>query len=258
MSESIRAVERALDVLLCFSMQTPELNMTQISEKVGMHKSTVHRLLATLERRRFVQRDPISGIYRPGIRLLQMSYLALGEINFRQIAIPFMHRLQEQFRETVDLAILDGNDVVFTDVVESPQRVKLAASPGQRLPACSTASGRAILAYLPETEAVRVCEQNNHEFIPFKKVSLDEFIQHLRITRERGFSLDEEMLEEGINAVGAPILSINNKPVGSIAIAGPAYRLDHAKLLEIGPAVAKATAQISRDIRFTATTELGG
>ena len=93
---------------------------------------------------------------------------------------------------------------------------------------------------------------------PLRKVSRDEFIQLLRITRERGFSLDEEVLEEGINAVGAPILSINNKPVGSIAIAGPAYRLDHAKLMEIGPAVAKATAQISRDIRFTATTELGG
>lgn len=255
MSESIRAVERALDVLLCFTSQSPELNMTQISEKVGMHKSTVHRLLATLERRRFVQRDPLSGIYRPGIRLLQMSYLALGEINFRQIAIPYMHRLQEQFRETVDLAILDGNDVVFTDVVESPQRVKLAASSGQRLPACSTASGRAILAFMPEEEAVHVC---NHDYIPNKKVEIDEFLQHLQLTRERGFSIDEEVLEAGINAVGAPILSAKNKPVGSIAIAGPAYRLDHAKLMEIGPVLAKMTAQISRDIRFTAPSELIG
>jgi DNA-binding IclR family transcriptional regulator len=108
---------------------------------------------------------------------------------------------------------------------------------------------------MPEEEAVHVC---NHDYIPNKKVEIDEFLQHLQLTRERGFSIDEEVLEAGINAVGAPILSANNKPVGSIAIAGPAYRLDHAKLMEIGPVVAKMTAQISRDIRFTAPSELIG
>ena len=69
MSESIRAVERALDVLMCFTSQTPELTMTQISEMVGINKSTVHRLLATLEGKRFVERDPATGAYRLGIRL---------------------------------------------------------------------------------------------------------------------------------------------------------------------------------------------
>jgi DNA-binding IclR family transcriptional regulator len=75
MSESIRAVERALDVLMCFSSQTPELSMTQISEMVGINKSTVHRLLATLEGKRFVERDPVKGIYRPGIRLSNSLFI---------------------------------------------------------------------------------------------------------------------------------------------------------------------------------------
>jgi IclR family KDG regulon transcriptional repressor len=74
MSESVRAVERALDVLLCFTKQTPELTMTQIAEQVGIHKSTAQRLLATLENKRFIQRDPNTGVYRLDIRLLRMAF----------------------------------------------------------------------------------------------------------------------------------------------------------------------------------------
>ena len=77
MSESVRAVERALDVLLCFTSQTPELTMTQIADQIGINKSTVHRLLGTLEKRRFVQRDSTTGAYQLGIRLFQMAYLTL-------------------------------------------------------------------------------------------------------------------------------------------------------------------------------------
>src|SRR5512136_2364111 len=119
MSESIRAVERALDVLLCFSRQTPELSMTQIAEQIGIHKSTVHRLLGTLEKKRFVERDPVTGVYHLGIRLLQMAYLTLEQNDLRRIAAPFLRRLLEQQRETIHLSVLDDTDVVFVDVIES-------------------------------------------------------------------------------------------------------------------------------------------
>jgi DNA-binding IclR family transcriptional regulator len=247
MSESIRAVERALDVLLCFSMQTPELNMTQISEKVGMHKSTVHRLLATLEKRKFVKRDPVTGIYRPGIRLLQMAYLTLEDINIREIAIPYMRKLVEQFRETVDLAILDESDVIFVDAIESPQRVKLAAAPGQRLPAFSTASGKAILAFLPEEEARAIRNQNNHNYKPFRVLSQTAFFEDLENTRNRGYSIDMEELEEGIHAVGAPIIGVQGKPIASLAVAGPAFRLTRVLIDAIGPKLVIASKEISKE-----------
>ena len=150
MSESIRAVERALDVLMCFTSQNPELSMTQISEMVEINKSTVHRLLATLEGKRFVERDAVTGIYRPGIRLLQLASLTLEHNDLRRLATPFLHELRDQFRENVNLSVLDEMDVVYLAVNESPQRVKLAAAPGQRLPAFCTASGKAILAFMPE------------------------------------------------------------------------------------------------------------
>jgi IclR family transcriptional regulator, KDG regulon repressor len=140
LNESTRAVDRALNILLCFSVQTPELSMTQIAEQVGLHKSTVHRLLATLERKRFVERDPVTGTYRPGIRLLQMAYLTLENNDLQRIAQPYMQELCELHGETVDLSVLDDTDVLYVEVVESHQRVRLAAAKGERLPAFCTAS----------------------------------------------------------------------------------------------------------------------
>ncbi len=149
MSESIRAVERALDVLMCFSAETPELSMTHISEKIGINKSTVHRLLATLETKRFVERDVATGLYRPGNRLIQMAFLSLEKNDLREIAAPFMQRLNDMHLETITLSILDDRDMVYISVLESPQKVKLAAKPGQRLPAFCTASGKVVIAYSP-------------------------------------------------------------------------------------------------------------
>lgn len=248
MSESIRAVERALDVLLCFSNQTPQLNMTQISEMVGMHKSTVHRLLATLERKHFVKRDALTGIYRPGPRLLQMAYLTLEDQDIRKITIPYMRSLVEKYRETMDLAILDEGEVLFVEAIESPQRVKLAASPGQRLPAISTASGKAILAFLAEETAKEIRKKNNYQFKPYKPLSESAFINDLANTRTRGYSVDLEELERGIHAVGAPIFNEKGVPIASIAVAGPAFRLSRELIDTIGPELIKVAKEISREL----------
>ncbi|HPS33120.1 MAG TPA: IclR family transcriptional regulator [Anaerolineaceae bacterium] len=233
-SNSVRAVDRALDVLLCFNAQTPALNMTQISERIGIHKSTVHRLLATLERRNFVRRDPETGVYRLGYRLLQMAYLSQENIGIRQIALPYMRMLNEKYRETIDLAILDNGEALFLDVIQSPQRVKLASSMGQHLPAFSTASGKAILAWLPEEEALAVLQNTNISFTPNIVPTREAFLEDMRETRKRGYSLDCEGLETGIHAVGVPLFRSDGTPIASLAIAGPAFRMECSKIQTFG------------------------
>lgn len=242
MSESIRAVERALDVLLCFSSRTPELSMTQIADQIGIHKSTVHRLLGTLERRRFVQRDPSTGAYRLGIRLLQMSYLTLEHNDLRRLAAPFMRRLCDKYQENVDISVLDETDVVFVNHMEGPQRVKVAATTGQRLPAFATASGRAILAYLPEDAVKRLLAQGMPHYTPYTPLTPAAVFEDLKLTREQGFACSIEEYEDGISAVAAPILDGSGHPLAATAIVGPAYRLTKEQMLEIGPDVV-ATAQ---------------
>jgi DNA-binding IclR family transcriptional regulator len=248
MSESIRAVERALDVLQCFTSQTPELTMSQISDRIGINKSTVHRLLLTLERNRFVERDLSTGMYRPGLRLLQIASLAMEQNSLRRIASPFLHGLCSEYRENVNLALLDGADVIYVDVAEGSQRVKLAAAPGQRLPAFSTASGKAILAFLPEERVRHILERGMPHYTATTVSSLEQFFEDAVQIRERGFAISEQEFEEGINAIAAPIC---NQPIGSISIAGPAYRLTRERMLALGPRLLETARDIGQEVEKT-------
>ena len=248
MSETIRAVERALDVLLCFTSQTPKLTMSQISERIGINKSTVHRLLSTLEGKRFVERDPTTGVYRPGLRLLQMASLAMEQNNLRRLADPYLQDLRDQYKENVNLAILDGADVVYLDVFEGSQRVKLAAVPGQRLPAFCTASGKAMLAFLSEDKLKSILEKGMPKHTQATIVSPTEFLQVVGDIRNRGFAMSEQEFEDGINAVAVPIC---DQPIASISIAGPAYRLTHDRMLEIGTDLLVTAKNIALEVERT-------
>ncbi len=250
MVQKIRAVDRALDVLLCFSRQTPKLTMTQIAEMVGIHKSTVHRLLVTLEEKRFVERDPTTGAYYLGISALQMAYLTLEHNDLRQITSRYLRRLSEEHRETVNLSVLDGADVVYLDVVESPERVKLAAAIGQRLPAFCTASGKAILAFSPDEVVQQVLEDGMPRYTENTLVSEESLIENLNRTREQGFACSLQEFEEGINAVAVPILDHNNKPIASIAVAGPSYRLTEERMIDIGPKIQATVREISIEVEI--------
>jgi IclR family acetate operon transcriptional repressor len=252
LSESVRAVERALDVLLCFTRQTPELSMTQIAEQVGIHKSTVHRLLATLENKRFVQRNPDTGMYRLGIRLLQMAYLTLEQNDLRRVAAPFMRSLGEQYQENIHLAVLDDTDVVFMYIIESPQRVKLAAAIGQRLPAFATASGKALLAFMPEKMVRSIIDRGMPQFTPYTHISPNTFLEDIESIKEQGFAISEHEYEEEINAVAAPIFDLDGQPIASVAVAGPAYRLTRERMVEIGPLVVTTARQITQEITMAA------
>jgi len=226
--------------------------MTQIAEQIGIHKSTVHRLLATLEKRRFVQRDPATGTYRLGIRLFQMAYLTLEYNDLRQLASPFLHRLGEQYQENVHLSVLDDADIVFVYVIESPQRVKLAAAVGQRLPAFATASGKAMLAFMPEGTVRRILEHGMERYTPNTLRSSEAFFEDMQHVRERGFALDEQEYEEGIHAVAVPVFDLSNQPIAAVAVAGPAYRLTRERMLEIGPTLLVTARDIAQEIGLTA------
>lgn len=256
MSESVRTVERALDILLCFSRQTPELSMTQIAEQVGIHKSTVHRLLATLESKRFVQRDPETGVYRLGIRLLQMAYLTLEQNDLRRIAAPFLHHLCDQYQETIHLAVLDDTNVVFVNIVESPQRVKLAASLGQRLPAFATASGKAMLAFMNREAVQRILDRGMPTYTEHTPSSPEALFADFQTIQKQGFAISEQEYEHEINAIAAPIFDLERRPIASVAIAGPAYRLTLERILEIAPVLVATTNEISQEIQLAGVPQV--
>jgi DNA-binding IclR family transcriptional regulator len=221
-----------------------------------MPKSTVHRLLATLENKRFINRDRSTGMYRLGLRFIEMASLVLRDVDLEQLARPYLQRLSTECGETVDLAVLDGTHVVYLQVVESAQRVKIAAAVGQRLPAFCTASGKAFMAHLPDQQVRQILGDQLDRYTPATKVSLAELHDDLRVTRERGFGISEQEYEKDINAVAAPILNAEGYPVAVIAVVGPSFRLTRERMLMIGLSIRTTTEAIAREVGQTALSLL--
>jgi IclR family acetate operon transcriptional repressor len=252
MADSVRSVERALDILLSFTLEKPTLSLTQIAEHVGMHKSTIHRLLTTLEAKRFVTRDKATGMYQLGFRFIELASIMLQDIDINRWAQPYLQHLAVLSGETVDLAVLDGDHVVYLQVFESPQRVKIAAAVGEKLPMHCTATGKAFLAYLPEYQANEVLTRGMYRFTDRTLISQEDLYQDLFETRERGFAISMGEFEKDINAVAAPILDANGCPIAVIAIVGPSFRLDYDCMLRLGQSLLETTSTIAREVGLAA------
>jgi len=256
LSQPVRAVDRALDILLCFTREEPARSLTQIAESIHMSKTTVHRLLATLENKRFITRDNGTGLYRLGFRFIEMASLVLQDADLHRWAKPYLRRLSAEYGETVDLSILDGSHVIYLEVIESPQRVKLAAAVGQRLPAYFTASGKALLAYLPEEQVRKIITDNLAEASKNATAPVSDMIADLRATADLGYAISEQEYEEEINAVAAPIFDKDKNPIASIAIVGPSFRLNKDRLPALGESLRDLTKVISNEIGLGALSAI--
>ena len=252
MAQPVRAVERAIAIFLCFTRETPALSLTQIAESVGMSKSTVHRLLATLESRRFITRDKSTGTYRLGFQFIEMA--ALVDMDLQRWAQPYLQRLAAACGETVDLAVLDGTSVIYLQVIESPQRVKLAVAKGQRLPAFCTASGKALLAFLPEEQVNKILREGLIRYTENTPDSVAAVHDALRAARLQGFAMSDQEYEKDISAVAAPILSDTQYPIAAIAVAGPSYRLTCDRMLELGRTILATTEAIAHEVGLAAVS----
>jgi DNA-binding IclR family transcriptional regulator len=252
----VRSVDRALDILLCFTREDSARSLTQIAEAIHMSKTTVHRLLATLENKRFITRDNATGLYRLGLRFIEMASLVLQDVELHRWAQPYLQHLAKECGETVDLSILDGSHVIYLEVIESPQRVKLAAAVGQRLPACFTASGKALLAFLSEEPVKKIISENLAANTNHNPVSIPEMMEDLRATAARGYAISEQEYEEEINAVAAPIFDKDRNPIASIAIVGPSFRLSKDRLPALGESLCRMTQLISTEVGLVALSAI--
>lgn len=248
MSDSVRSVERALDILLCFSREKPSLSLTQIAGQVGMHKSTIHRLLATLEAKRFVSRSKVTGMYRLGFRFIELASIMLQDIDINRWAQPYLHHLVDLSGETVDLAVMDDDHVVYLQVVDSPQRVKFAAAVGEKLPMYCTATGKAFLAYMSEYQVKAILAKGMIRLTENTLSTPEDLFADLGEIRRRGFAISEQEYEEQVNAVAAPVLDANDRPIAVIAIVGPSYRLSHERMMELSPSIHETASLIAQEI----------
>jgi DNA-binding IclR family transcriptional regulator len=174
-----------------------------------------------------------------------------NQFTVHEVALPFMRGLIEDFGETVNLAILEGGRVVYIEILEGTHSIRMAARPGQRDFAHSTAIGKAILAYSPASEAENVVKRHGLPTrTPATLTTLEGLRAELDIVRERGYSIDNIENELGVRCVAVPIFNHLSRPIAAISVSGPADRMFGAKVELIGESLMTATRAISQQLGY--------
>jgi IclR family acetate operon transcriptional repressor len=246
----VKTVEKALRVLLHLGAVGRELSLGEVAGGVGLHPSTTHRLLSVLTRHGFAQGGAVRGHYVLGLRLTELGHAALARLEVRAKARPVLEALGEATRETVHLMLLDGQTGLYVDRVESPQRVRVASSVGQREYLHCSAVGKAILAHLPAARRARIIARGLPRLTPRTITRRAALARHLARVAAQGYAVDNEEGEPGIRCVGAPIFDARGEAIASLSVAGPAYRLPLSQLVSWGPRVAEAAAAVSAALGF--------
>ena len=202
----IQALDRAAGILNCFEVGEPELNVRDIAERTGLHKSTAHRILMALQHNGFVEQDAVSGRYHLGLQLVKLGEHAVQRLDVRLIARPFLEELAIQTKETVHLAVMDGDQVVMLDRVEGSHALGAPSLPGRLFPAYCTSLGKAMLSGLEEAEVRRrLGNRPLKRYTPKTIRTVEALLEDLRGVRRRGFATADEELEVGLCTVAAAI-----------------------------------------------------
>jgi DNA-binding IclR family transcriptional regulator len=242
----IQSVERAIAILRCFE-EYEELGVTEISALVGLNKSTAFGLINTLRNENFIQADEKTGKLRLGMSLLRLSEHIKQDL--RNICTPYIMKLLHTTKETVNLAVLDGDNAIFIEKQESPHVMRISTTISRPIPLYCTAAGKAILSCLQDVEIEdylkRVKLKPFTEKTITSKAVLWEQIQHIRT---EGYALDNEEMEYGIICIAVPLIGSNRKIAGGLSITGPLNRMTEAKRLNIKELLLKTADEINRKI----------
>jgi len=247
---NVRAVERALQILNCFDDAHSERGVSEIAEAVGLHKATAHRIVTTLLNYGYLERADNGQKYRLGLALADLGFKVVRNTDLRQEALPYMKELNTRFDETCDLSIFDKGQVFYLEVLHSKHALDVMAAVGQRLPACCTASGKAILAFLPLEEVEEYLEKPLRSMTDKTITSPGELKQELQEIRETGYAVDNEETELGIRAISSPVFTRNGSVIAAISILSPSSRSSMTDLLNMAEPLMKATQSISKRMGY--------
>ena len=250
----VQVLDRALAALGILANSSSDCSLAELCSALGLHKSTVHRIMMVLEQQRIVVKNADTGRYRLGLRLFELGSRAIDGLDLRGRARPYLNRLQETFGETVFFCILDEGQVFYMEKVESQRSVRTACTVGSRAPAYCTAVGKAMLAELPDAEVSGIVRRWGLKPITANTItSMAALKAELRAVRERGYAIDDEEKEEGLRCVGAAVHAHSGKLVAAMSISGPAFRMTKERIPEVGRALLQAARDLSADLGYQAT-----
>jgi IclR family pca regulon transcriptional regulator len=255
-SSSSQSLERGLAMLSAFKPATPELGISDLARALGLTRSTSHRYAATLARLGYLQQNPQTRKYRLGPRVLDLGFSAINSMELRQISAPHLQQLSDETGRTVNMAILDGVDIVYIDRCRTSQQgqreIDLDLHVGSRLPAYCTSMGKVLMAFLPpEEQAALIDRVQFADRGPNTIATKGALAAELERVRERGVGVNNEELAYGLRSIAVPVWGSSGKVVAAINVAVHRSAGSIGELADrLSPALRHAAAEISARLGY--------
>lgn len=244
----IQSIQRAAAIMRCFTEAEPELGVVELGKRLGLHKSTVSRILSTLMVEGMVSQNPETGKYRLGVGLVSLAGVALGRLNVRGVAQPHLNGLVEMSQETVNVVVQDGRECVNVERVASPRQIRYMGWIGRRMPLHCTAAGKVMLAFMAQPELNELLDSGLTRYTAQTVTDKSKMVGELDSICQNGYAIVHEEFEEEFSAIAAPVINHSGKLAGVISISGPTYRMGPGQIEAfVGPLLetaSKASAEM--------------
>jgi DNA-binding IclR family transcriptional regulator len=245
----LQSVNRALTALELVA-DAGELGVSELGRKLRVHKATASRLAATLADRGLLDRDPTSERYRIGFGLVRLAGAAMSGLDLVRTARPVLEQLAERTRESANLGVQSGDGVVYVDQVAGSRAIVTVNWVGRHTPLHCTSNGKVLLAYMDANERAQLFRRPLERVTDRTVTGLDDLERGFAETRRRGYAQTLEELEEGLNAVAAPVRRADGRVIAALGVSGPAFRMRAVDLPRVGLLTAEAAGVVSRQLGY--------
>jgi IclR family transcriptional regulator, KDG regulon repressor len=246
----LSSVAAAIRLLNAFSEEEVEIGVSALSKRLGIAKSTVHRLAVTLVSEGLLEQNPETERYRLGITLFRLGSLVRQRMNLSNEAKPHLVQLRSVTNETVHLAILNHHQIMYVYNMESTQAIRARSDVGVRKPAYCTAEGMAMLAFQPDELVEEVIADGLVPLTPNTNMDPNRLRLALQEVRQRGYAVEDEESELGMRCIAAPVRDGGGAVVAAIGVAGPVQRLSKKAVSTFAPNVVQAAHAVSARLGY--------
>ena len=246
----LSSVANATRLMKAFSDSEYEIGISNLARRLGLGKSTVHRLASTLVAAEFLERNPETGAYRLGLALFELGMLVRRKMSFVNEARPYLRALMERTGEAVHLTVLDHRSVLYVNNLASPQAIRMQSNLGARVPAHCCSEGKVLLAHAAPETLEQLLAAGLAPRTPKTIVRPQRLRDELALVRTRGFALDDEELEIGLRSAAAPIRDHRGDVIAAVSIAGPVQRVSKKTLQRFASEVVAAGRAVSQRLGY--------
>ena len=228
------------------------VGIRELSSITGYPPSTIHRIVSTLVEKNYLQQDPVTKRYSLSFRFLELGTMYQQQTHLTAIALPHLEQLMAATRESVNLAVRDGDNMVYLDIVQSNySMLQLFTRPGVRVPLYATGVGKLFLSQMHDTELGAYLKRSKPiAYTVHTLVKKDRLLIDLQKIRNRGYSVDNQEMEEGVRCVAALIFDHQGKPAASVSVSGAAMRVTPDRIEQFGTLVKACATAISSQLGF--------